>query len=75
MLCACACACWHVAALHRYETDGPPEEEVEERPETPEEVWTLYGSIWGPRCEWCDGRDFYDHDEVVFERFALEPLF
>lgn len=23
----------------------------------PEGPFTLYGSIWGPRCEWCDARD------------------
>ena len=34
--------------------------------------WTLFGSIWGPRCEWCDGRDFFDHEEVLFERFSAD---
>lgn len=50
-----------------------PKPEVNE-PEVPEIelIWTLYGSIWGPRCEWCDGLDFLDHDEVVFERFAVD---
>ena len=45
-----------------------------EEPEVPEAelIWTLYGSIWGPRCEWCDGLDFVDHDEVIFERFAID---
>lgn len=35
-------------------------------------AWTLYNSIWGPRCEWCDGRDFTDHAEVEFERFTSD---
>ena len=49
-----------------FETD-----KVEE--DAPAQVeWTLYNSIWGARCEWCDGRDFYDHKEVEFERFASE---
>ena len=41
---------------------------VEEEPE-PEE-WTLYGSIWGPRCEWCHARAFLETREVLFERFV-----
>lgn len=53
--------------------DGKLLEEAEEEPEEePEEEWDLYHSIWGPRCEWCDGKDFYDHNEIVFERFATE---
>ena len=44
-----------------------PDEPEEEEPKGP---WTLYSSIWGPRSEWCDGRAFYDHDEVLFERFS-----
>ena len=27
-------------------------------------------SIWAPRRKWCDGRDFYDHDNIMFERFS-----
>ena len=42
------------------------------QPGLTEAKWTLFGSIWGPRCEWCDGRDFFDHEEVVFERFASD---
>ena len=36
------------------------------------EPWTLFASIWGPRCDWCDGQDFFDHEEVLFERFATD---
>ena len=46
------------------------EEEVKEEP--PPVPWTLYRSVWGPRCEWCDGNDFHDHEEIVFERFASD---
>jgi hypothetical protein len=83
----------------KFETDVVCEED-EERPAA---AWTLYGSIWGPRCEWCDGsasrapssaphcthvwgrrtsvvrtcgvrsaEDFFDHEEVLFERFASD---
>ena len=50
------------------DNDKPVEEAEPEK----ELIWTLYGSIWGPRCEWCDGQDFFDHDEVCFERFAVD---
>ena len=56
-------------------TDGKVEEEEEEaapKKVASKAVWTLYGSIWGPRVEWCDGQDFYDHEEVVLERFAID---
>jgi len=46
-------------------------ENVEEEEEEEEEVvvhFSLYNSIWGPRAEWCDGRDFFDHTEVLAER-------
>jgi len=32
--------------------------------------WCLGTSIWAPRRKWCDGRDFYDHDNIMFERFS-----
>ena len=38
----------------------------------PEGPFTLFSSIWGPRCEWCDARDFVDHEDVLFERFASD---
>ena len=49
-----------------FEEDEEPEPEDEPEPEN----WTLYGSIWGPRCEWCHAKDFFDTREVVFERFV-----
>lgn len=45
-----------LSAQHDFIDDAPP-------PPSPR-AWSLYGSIWGPRCEWCDGGDFYDHEEV-----------
>ena len=50
-------------------SDDKVEEEVEVEEPMP---WSLYNSIWGPRCEWSDGRDFFDHEEVLFERFATD---
>ncbi len=54
----------------QFETDSYDVSEPESEPEPIE--WTLYSSIWGPRCESCDGRDFVDHAEVVFERFVTD---
>lgn len=56
-----------------YEKPFDTEIYAEDEPEPePEVEWTLFGSIWGPRCDGCDGRDFVDHEEVVFERFAAD---
>ena len=56
----------------KFQTEVVMDEEEEPVPEEePEpEEWTLYGSIWGPRCEWCHARDFLETREVLFERFA-----
>ena len=51
-------------ANEKYDEEAAPPQE--------RQVWTLYGSIWGPRCEWCDGKSFFDHDAVLFERFAVD---
>ena len=59
-----------VPVHNRTYDDGKYEDEPDAEPE--EKPWTLYGSIWGPRCEWSDGADFFDHEEVLFERFACD---
>lgn len=53
----------------QFETDVLADEEPEPDPEV---EWTLFGSIWGPRCESCDGCDFVDHDDIIFKRFASD---
>lgn len=53
----------------QFETDVYVDEEPEPEPEV---RWTLYASIWGPRCEDSDGLDFVDHEEVIFERFISD---
>jgi len=52
-----------------FETDVVADEEPEPEPEV---EWTLFGSIWGPRCESCDGCDFVDHEDIIFKRFASD---
>lgn len=49
-------------------------EEEEPPPPAPvrREPWSLFGSIWGPRSESCDGQDFFDHEDVIFERFCSD---
>ena len=47
------------------------EEHDNEAEEGPAE-WTLFASIWGPRCVSCDGNDFVDHEDIIFERFVSD---
>jgi len=34
--------------------------------------FSLRKSIWAPRERWCDAKDFYDNEEVLFKRFSNE---
>ena len=64
-----------VFATDAVPTEEEEEAEVEVEAEAEEEEaveWSLYGSLWGPRCEWCDGRDFIHHAQLSLERFVSD---
>lgn len=35
-------------------------------------TWRLAESIWAPRAKWSDGKDFFDHEKIIFDRFMVD---